>query len=149
MTEIILTDEEATLALGARLGHACRKKGAIIFLLGTLGAGKTTLARGFLQALGHQGTVKSPTYTLVEPYILNQRQIYHFDLYRLSDPQELEFMGIQDYFTPGVIALVEWPERAHGCLPPPDLQVALEYPGTGGRSAHLEAKTERGQHLFH
>ncbi|KFI23893.1 tRNA (adenosine(37)-N6)-threonylcarbamoyltransferase complex ATPase subunit type 1 TsaE [Nitrosococcus oceani] len=149
MIDVVLADEEATLALGARLGHACRKEGAIIFLLGTLGTGKTTLARGILQALGHKGTVKSPTYTLVEPYILNQQQIYHFDLYRLTDPQELEFMGIQDYFTPGAIILIEWPERALSWLPPPDLQISLGYLGIGSRSARLEAKTERGQHLLH
>ncbi|ADJ29533.1 tRNA (adenosine(37)-N6)-threonylcarbamoyltransferase complex ATPase subunit type 1 TsaE [Nitrosococcus watsonii] len=149
MMEVILVNEEATLALGTRLGTACRKEGAIIFLQGALGAGKTTLARGILQALGHQGTVKSPTYTLVEPYLLNQQLIYHFDLYRLTDPRELEFMGIQDYFAPGVIALVEWPERAFDWLPPADLQMSLEHLGSRGRSVRLEAKTERGQHLLH
>lgn len=148
MAKFILTDEEATLQLGARLARACGKEGAVIFLHGTLGAGKTTLARGFLGALGHSGRAKSPTYTLVEPYLLEGQQVYHFDFYRLSDPCELEFIGIQDYFSPATLCLVEWPERGAGRLPLPDLRVSLGFVETDGRSACLQTETQRGKILL-
>ncbi len=139
-------DASAMEALGARLAVDC-EPGLSFFLRGALGAGKTTLTRGFLRAHGHEGAVKSPTYTLVEPYEMAAVNVYHFDLYRLSDPEELEFMGFRDYFRADAICLVEWPERAQDRLPRPDVDIAITVAVEGqtqGRRVTLHASTPAG-----
>lgn len=142
-----LPDENATVAAGVRVGRALAGRldaGMVIYLNGVLGAGKTTFCRGVLQAFGHQGPVKSPTYTLVEPYQFANATVYHFDLYRLGNAEELEFMGIRDYFQAGTLCIVEWPERGEGYLPQPDV-VAEVTPENKGRRLQLQALTEQGQ----
>ncbi len=114
-----------------------------IYLSGELGAGKTTFVRGFLRALGFSGAVKSPTYTLVEPYVLNDKTIYHFDLYRLNHAEELEAIGVRDYFNKDALCLLEWPDRAEAYLPDPDLMFELEYDGEG-RQIHIKALSDEG-----
>ena len=130
--EIIIPDEKAMMQFGGSIAEQF-PKGGIVLLNGELGAGKTTFVRGLLRSLGFQGTVKSPTYTLVEPYLITHknknRNIYHFDLYRLGDPEELEYMGGRDYWSSDSLCLIEWPEKAHGYLPDADMSLTIEYLG--------------------
>ncbi|QBY04653.1 tRNA (adenosine(37)-N6)-threonylcarbamoyltransferase complex ATPase subunit type 1 TsaE [Thalassotalea sp. HSM 43] len=142
-----LRDEQQTVAFGATLAAALQTldlQSLVVFLHGDLGAGKTTLTRGFVQAMGHNGNVKSPTYTLVEPYELPPWHIYHFDLYRLADPEELEYMGIRDYFLQKSCCFVEWSEKGAGLLPPEDLIIDLSYNGHE-RLINVTANTSVGE----
>ncbi len=143
MSRIELPDQTATARLGAALAPGAQP-GSVLFLRGELGAGKTTLVRGLLRALGYAGRVKSPTYGLLELYPLSRLNLYHFDFYRVKDRSEWESSGFRDYFNPESVCLVEWPERAAGALPPPDLEVRLEFAGNA-RSAILSAHSEAGQ----
>lgn len=127
-----LYDEAQMLGFAKQIAPILAE-GGVFFLEGTLGAGKTTFSRGLIQALGHQGAVKSPTYTLVEVYDLPLVQVCHFDLYRLGDAQELEFIGIRDYLEEQSLCLVEWAEKGAGVLPAPDLILLIEDLGLGRR----------------
>lgn len=141
-----LPDAAATRQFGARLAVALApaETPVVVALEGDLGAGKTTLAQGLLRALGVRGAVKSPTYTLVEPYVLDGRTLCHFDLYRLADPEELEFIGLRDYLEANALLLVEWPERGRGILPRADLTVRLTYRAEG-RWVAVEAGSSAGR----
>jgi len=146
MLQLDIVDASAMEALGRKLASFC-VPGSKLFLQGELGAGKTTLIRGFLNGLGYQGIVKSPTYTLVEPYLINDLEIFHFDLYRLNDPEELESLGIRDYFSGEAICLVEWPEKAAKFLATPDIHIHIQYQDDH-RNASLDAKTPSGKEII-
>ncbi|QDQ26241.1 tRNA (adenosine(37)-N6)-threonylcarbamoyltransferase complex ATPase subunit type 1 TsaE [Chitinimonas arctica] len=137
-----LPDEAATLAMGEVLAQALRG-GLVIFLQGDLGAGKTTLTRGILRGLGYVGRVKSPTYTLVEPYVVSNLYFHHFDLYRFADQLEWEDAGFREMFNPASVCLVEWPDKAADLLPQPDWTVDL-LPQAQGRAFRLVASTPNG-----
>ena len=145
--EIDVADADAMEALGAAMARQIAT-GLVIYLVGDLGAGKTTLVRGFLRGCGYSGRVRSPTYTLIEPYDIALdapvQTLYHLDLYRLGDPEELEWIGIRDLMTGTELLLVEWPEQGQGALPPADLVIAIDYRDTG-RQLDLRATSERGR----
>lgn len=138
-----LPDDDATVSMGQLLALVTsdgvsdpalrRCLGGRLFLRGDLGAGKTTLTRGLLRGYGHVGAVKSPTYTLVEPYEDTRYSIYHFDLYRMNAPEEVEFLGVSEYFEENNLCVVEWADKGRGFLPPPDLEITLETEGSGRR----------------
>ena len=135
--------EADTERLGAALAPGLRA-GLVLFLHGELGAGKTTFIRGILRGLGYTGAVKSPTYTLVEPYQMGGLTIYHFDLYRLNDPEELEFLGVRDYREGNGVCLLEWAERGAGVLPAPDVDIAIETTGRSPSAAkHMDVQERR------
>ncbi len=139
-----LVDEDATLAAGQKLARALPQR-LTVFLCGDLGAGKTTLTRGLLRGLGHTGKVKSPTYTLVEPYKDSRISVYHFDFYRFTHAEEFLEAGLEEYFEGDGIRLVEWPDRAQPYLPAADLEVRLQVSAAGGRDLELRALSEEGQ----
>lgn len=125
-----LQNTEETEQFGAELYEYLSSK-SVVYLYGNLGAGKTTLVRGYLRAAGYLGTVKSPTYNLVEEYLINGKKIHHFDLYRITMPEELEWIGIDDYFNLQSVCFIEWPKRGEGFLPKPDVIITLTTQGTG------------------
>lgn len=141
----VLRDEADTAALGRRLAQAC-PPGAMIWLRGPLGAGKTTLVRGFLRGLGYEGPVKSPTYTLIEPYECAGRRLFHLDLYRIADPSELDYLGLRELQDGEAVLLVEWPERGGTAVAGADLDLELEY-DPAGRRAHLQPRSDAGERL--
>lgn len=139
--------EAAQESLGGTLATALFP-GTVLHLAGPIGAGKTTLVRGLLRGLGVTGAVKSPTYTLVESYATAIGPVHHFDLYRLADPEELQFFGAEEYFSPQVICILEWAEKAGGVLPPPDLVLEADYRGPDQRELRLSARSERGEAIL-
>ena len=140
---LYLADEQAMSDFGARIARITQGHG-LIFLEGNLGMGKTTLSRGIIRGLGHAGAVKSPTFTLVEPYEIGDIRAFHFDLYRLVDPEELEYLGIRDYFEDDALCLIEWPEKGAGFLPKPDLTITIS-PQDSGRSLKILSQGSRGE----
>nr|WP_279646857.1 tRNA (adenosine(37)-N6)-threonylcarbamoyltransferase complex ATPase subunit type 1 TsaE [Pseudomonas cyclaminis] len=138
-----MADEDAMVAFGGRIAQVTGGKG-LIFLEGDLGAGKTTLSRGIIRGLGHAGAVKSPTFTLVEPYEIGAVRAFHFDLYRLVDPEELEYVGIRDYFDEDALCLIEWPDKGAGFLPKPDLTITIT-PHESGRQLKLLPQSARAE----
>jgi len=140
----IVHDEAEMLELGSVLASVIPPVLTVIFLQGPLGAGKTTLVRGVLRSLGHTGKVKSPTYTLVEPYTIANRSVFHFDFYRVEHPQELEHIGVGDYFVAPALCLVEWPDKAAAVIPPADIICYLEF-HSAGRQVTIEAHSAAGE----
>lgn len=149
MSSLYLPDEAATVAVGQRLAKAlAARAGAVIYLEGELGAGKTALVRSILRALGVDGTVRSPTYTLMEPYEVGGRRILHLDLYRLNDPLELENLGLDEFSTQDTLWFVEWPDRGAPLLPAPDWRLQLTHEGEGRRIDLLRGRDRLGPPLL-
>ena len=149
--EYFLPDEGATIAIGSGLAEVLKsstvQQSLVVYLNGDLGAGKTTLTRGFVRGMGHVGNVKSPTYTLVEPYELANWRIFHFDLYRLADAEELEYMGIRDYFNKDCCCFIEWPEKGTGLLAKADLIINIVYQDEQ-RIIELQAESDHGEQVM-
>lgn len=142
-----LIGEGATEALGSKVAKHCQPP-LIIYLIGELGSGKTTFARGFIRSLGHTGTVKSPTFALVETYHFEHITLYHFDLYRLQDPRELEYLGLRDIAAEqDTICLIEWPERGGVSVPQADFKIVLKHSGDN-RDVNLHAESSQGQSII-
>lgn len=148
--ELYAADVSSMRRIGASLAAALRPIDApfAIALYGELGAGKTTLVGALLNALGYQGHVRSPTYTLVEPYELAGRRLYHLDLYRLVDPREVEALGLRDLLESDSVLLIEWPERGEGALPPIDLAISIRYDDADGRRLSIEPLSANGQNAL-
>jgi tRNA threonylcarbamoyladenosine biosynthesis protein TsaE len=142
---LTLADESDTLDLGRRLAQGLSPSSRL-YLHGDLGAGKTTLVRGLLRGLGFEGRVKSPKFSLVEPYEFSSLSLYHFDFYRFDEPTELRDSGLLEHFDGPSVCIVEWPAKAGPQLPPPDLEIDLSSRDDGGRSAVLVARSNRGEH---
>lgn len=139
-----LEDDTSTLELGACVARLCQAP-LVMHLRGELGAGKTTFARGLIRALGHSGRVKSPTFSLQEIYIIENTRLFHFDLYRIQDPGELEFIGIRDAAGEAdAICLIEWPERGEGAIPKADIEFAFRHAGDG-RQVDFHGRSARGR----
>ncbi|HET9843665.1 MAG TPA: tRNA (adenosine(37)-N6)-threonylcarbamoyltransferase complex ATPase subunit type 1 TsaE [Gammaproteobacteria bacterium] len=144
----LISSEAHMQELGSALAFACQNQkinSCVIYLHGDLGAGKTTCIRGFLRAMGYKGSVKSPTYTLVEPYDFAECKVYHFDFYRLKYPQECEEMGIRDYVHPGGYCLIEWPEKAVGYIPIALLSIKIAINSAEERNVNVESHTSQGE----
>lgn len=144
---LVLADEAATRTLAQQLAKAV-EPGLLITLSGPLAAGKTFFVRALLGALGHAGKVKSPTFTLVETYLLPGLTVHHFDLYRLASGEELHFIGFDDFLASTTLCLVEWPERGAGSLPVPDLQISIEILDSARRAVSLVAGTVAGARVL-
>jgi tRNA threonylcarbamoyladenosine biosynthesis protein TsaE len=143
--KLVVHDEAAMIALGERLAEACHDP-VVFYLYGPLGAGKTTLVRGFMRGLGYEAAVKSPTYALIEPYEVGAQCIYHLDLYRVRDAAELEYLGLRELQDGNAVLLVEWPERGEGFLPPADVELTIDYAGED-RQLELQAHGAVGEKL--
>lgn len=155
---VTVPGESLMLQFGGKIARAIRdvhslnsetaaKQALLISLSGDLGAGKTTISRGILNGLGHSGSVKSPTYTLVEPYELPLGRVCHFDFYRLIDPEELEYMGFRDYLAEACLCLIEWPERGQGFIPDADIEIGIIQTDEG-RTLDFRAGSDLGNKII-